>query len=1254
MFKSKKFITALLTAAMIFTQLPATDYAKAEETPTEGTTASQTVVLPTVERDSAETIYATTGQSVTMKVNTGYEILEGEDTKDFDISYEWYKGSNKLAETKDTLTISEVGDDFGSYTCEVKYSSKNENVTFFDTGSTYTVSISFILKNDTNITLNTPRYNVYHVEDGKDVTLSVDATTPSKSITYQWSYTEQVSYYNETYATYYEIDDATKSNYTYTFDETETLKAYKCVITCGDNSKVVYFIPDYLPYYVKRLGYSTRTLRIGDDTILQVLADMGTTGYSATYEWKKETEEGSSKTIEGATSDTYKLNIKSEDDFGKYTCTVTIKDSNNTPVCTPLSFDYTILQKNTSANTYFDIVSKNQLGQDCQKFDEGENAYLSINTDYDILEYKWIFQDVTGSYSSIDCTEDNYVLQNLNIDDKGSYYIYAKFKNEEGEIKSVSSSVYISVNEIDSKVTFTYPKIDRKNVGDSITLYCDAVHNKNYPLTYQWFYTINKKIEGGSIRYTEDIKGATSKSFTIDEITEEDFDKDFYCRVSDGENEYTTSGYYINKASSDFKLSVKENTFVYAKLNTTCTFSAVVTATESSNITYKLVKDDSYTVRTSTNNVFAINIDDVSDYGQYKLEATNGNAGDEIDIFIRPDYQITFDETDTAAKTEYGYISYDNDGNYIIKEPIINNLYFDDDSYVFGHYSKGKAPVLTGVLGEMGKDSNFYNAKKESFEGIIGSKVTLDASATTDDGSKLSYRWFKIAYQHDYYENETTPVFTPLNETSSKLTITIDDNCISDGSAYICEVISDTSHGFYFADFAKISGLTNAITTDKLVRYTTDGQEITINAETILGEDAKYIWHKVKFNDKIAAIKDLLETIDGQTTASYTYTADKNSMIKISDAFYVDPYYITAYDGYNNVSTVAIVICVDPEYIDGTDSIELELKKELLNIVQKLSPYLSEISTNNDIMSIVIANFDKIFEILDILGNSLCKTVVVEGEESITLNFSDEYKLIPDCLKGFKPYISIIDSEGNITDYGLDGEDIAGKSIDLNGDKATICFGFGSLDGDLISSFTSTDSPDPLLIAGKLIPFINLLTQKVGYMVEATVEEPEETAPATEGSVEPAEETEAPAEETVVPTESSVEPDYTEAPAEETEAAADETEAPADETKAPADETEAPSDETKAPADETKAPADETKAPADETKAPEKNDEKTAPTIINYYIIASPSAVATASAATASAATEEVKTFTYNNAKYKVIGEGKVALAKILKDKKKF
>ena len=199
--------------------------------------------------------------------------------------------------------------------------------------------------------------------------------------------------------------------------------------------------------------------------------------------------------------------------------------------------------------------------------------------------------------------------------------------------------------------------------------------------------------------------------------------------------------------------------------------------------------------------------------------------------------------------------------------------------------------------------------------------------------------------------------------------------------------------------------------------------------------------------------------------------------------------------------------------------------------------------------------------------------------------------MIPDALKGFKPYVTIINAKGETTTYCLDGEDLAGKEVEVEGDTAILCVGLGGLDTEFLLELEETvynvmshSMPSSLqyalpLVLKKVVP---LLTTDIGYKVTSI------------------EENVAPTEEPVV--EPTAEPS--------------------------------------------------TPEPADN---PESTDNPTVIIVNQYVTAATAAAATAAAATKSATSGNAIGTiFTYKNAKYKILSEDTVILNKILKNSKSF
>ncbi|MCR5587802.1 MAG: immunoglobulin domain-containing protein [Lachnospiraceae bacterium] len=1163
----KKFKAILIAVAMAFSLLPTANYenASAEET------AEAAKILPTLEVIGDTFITADKGDTVTMEVDAGYSVLSGKG--DCEISYLWYYDDGESLSEISSATSKSYSvkvSDSASYVCRVTYTAgENSELVKYDTDKKSLVSangpvveeISYTISLDDTLTVKTDEYNtITGTKYGGKYKMKVEASTKVGELSYQWEK------YSNSINEYVEITDATADSYEFTIDSNDGGK-YRCAISNGLVREYVYFTTDYTPYTIKIIGsggnyiYSTK----GSYQIFGVEADPGSSGFTFKYQWSKmEGDTSEFVDINKATSATYEIASVKEEDFGNYLLTLTIMNGKDIYETNEYRFD--LINTSSGSNPYFTMNCYNQNGDSI--IYEGDTLNLEVRSNVSDVSYEWFFIPNGQSVPvKLDVKDNLCKIEGVTEENNGCYLVTYTY-TVNGETKSGSSSLDVNINTYDQYIVIEYtPSSIEGYIGSSETLYVEAYSSIGADLSYQW-YKLNKS--NGSVTK---ISGATSSRYIIDELKEDDFNYYYYCVISDGINSEQSGNINLYQTSEGNYMSIKVDKYQNrAQLGDDVTFTATLMDLRT-NKPFELEKiqwsfegnTDKNTIIKSTSNKFTISNVVKSDYGRYKITARNPMTGysENTYVYLFPDYSITFAESDddTNIKTENGYTYSDAEDNGLVNSSILDEVYYESKRD-FYDYSKNLSDEYSSYYME-------YSVKKQTFTALLGDKVTMDASATVDDGSDIYYQWYIV--DDDDGSDSLYPIKGATNPT---LTVDVSrDDVTKPGYRYICELKSNTKHAFYTAEFTNTAGIAARISlmqSDQLIRYVTEGEEVTIKIDNPYMTNPKYKWG-------IPNVKDMEElTILDVEGDSYTFTADSSTMVEVVDGLSILPIIAGAVEGENTFDAITVVVCVDPSKFTGTELPMFSIKGVVLDL-------LKAVSSEQGLEEFDVAGF---------ITNTLVKGYKKEGAESITVKFDDAYTMIPDALKGFKPYVTIINAKGETTTYCLDGEDLAGKEVEVEGDTAILCVGLGGLDTEFLMELEEAvynvmthSMPRSLqyvlpLVLKKVVP---LLTTDIGYKVTSI------------------EENVAPTEEPVV--EPTAEPS--------------------------------------------------TPEPAD---SPESTDNPPTVIIVNQYVTAATAAAATASAATKSATSGNAigTIFTYKNAKYKILSEDTVILNKILKNPKSF
>ncbi len=1001
--------------------------------------AEQEEVVASVALATDREVHAEIGETAEIGVSSKVFQIGG-GVVPCETTYQWYKfelgaGYQKIdgaTEASFSITITSQAN-WGSYYCKVTNQLEEESDYYFQDTDNEKISVAEIYFGITPktgvLSLETSDTNyLTNPKDQEELHMEGKASSTRGEITYQWFKVindENVS-----------ISGATEDTLDYVYDADENVTQFYCRVSDGIEVQVVNYIIQYkteTPYVIKSLGTTYRSVNEGDTEILKVSTKINDTDYTASYQWYKGQMEEENK-IDGETKDTLKLVKLQSEDAGKYLCEVTIKKKDEEVDHQVFTYSISIFGSVTgSPNAALYVV--NEAGEEVDAFMEGEEAHFTVEfRNGTNPQYQWLLYPNNGMYDNngnpiptlLEETGKELVLKDLNPDQSGQMVVNVTYTDSNGNEQMITASTgFVVSDDYGIDILDTGHTAKQASLGDSVSLSV-AANCVNGELHYQWYQVF----EDYSI---VEIQGATSSVYTIDEVTEDTFHCGYYCAVSNG-NQSVNSGYYTIYEKSPIVSYVGYKPFAVGigeslqiNVNDIVPDAKAITG---SDVYYRVQKYDRDSYRyvtmldTKSANILFSNVTK-EDYGVYIITKHNESYSAEYYVCLRPDDYLTFadqEERDHVTTLD-GYVmsSAEEEGCLVP-----NNLYSK-----LTKYSTSNPKIRDFVSGtpadEYVEDEKAYRVRRESFAVVFGSKVTMDATAVSSIGNEPTYQWKKV-------EDDGT-ISNITGATKPVLTVLPNEDDLAPGVRYVCVVRTDLSTAIYEAEVLAMSrNQSVTIQGDEPgTQYVKPGDTVKLEATCAFPDTPDVTW-----NIQTSKTRRILDS----QSLSCEYQVDEKDFIQVAPGVQIAMVKVTCQDTRNNSASAKIMLAI----LDSDACLQEDLPA--FDVSDLLFQY-EDVEGDADIEKVI---------------GTLFETYQVAGAESLQITFDKDVSILikNEVLKELNVQLSldVLNSKGEVVcSFGENGEDVAGKTIELDGDSATFAVRFAGMTRENYSEQSSSLIP---------------------------------------------------------------------------------------------------------------------------------------------------------------------------------------------------
>lgn len=567
--------------------------------------------------------------------------------------------------------------------------------------------------------------------------------------------------------TWYEYNNSEKkidgvTGRTLTVEPEDVVSSYYCKATLikkDTKYNVFDFAANYSEKYYYYVNYTSKTefdldvyrttdkelqAKYGENVNMGVKSSIETNieGLKTEYVWYHD-----GKVIEGENSSSLSLKSVGAEDFGKYNCIVQVIDGDENIVSQKVvPFTLTAVYDVEVLTPSYSYVYNKKIGDTVDLKVDVKNE-SSKKVEYQWYKYSYASEyhdyysaygdtNTTSTYEKIDgATSPNYSFTIEDEDDYGYYSCTVKsgdmYDSIEVEVVNNSYGTYAEVKGTNSSSANYY-----KKVGDSVDFVVDAgADDSSVKAEYKWFTTSNYDEDMTSV-----IKGETSNTLSIKNITENLFGKKYQCVVR-----FKKGDTYIGEEQY---LSF----YLYEDVEEDETSFEIINEYGASSNAYNRVGDEvRFGVEATTNKKliyewsFAKEYFDNNGYRQYTVDFPEklSETGSVISIDSLKENQFgiyylnVYSEDEDGQKTDEA--SYEFTVKRYIGNTIINRTLNGDYSY--------------------------------TFKRAVGESVKFTAVASTDLDEKITYQWYKGS---NAINGATSDVYS------------IDEICRDDFDSYSC------------------------------------------------------------------------------------------------------------------------------------------------------------------------------------------------------------------------------------------------------------------------------------------------------------------------------------------------------------------------------------------------------------------------------------------------------------------------------------
>nr|MCR5202802.1 hypothetical protein [Lachnospiraceae bacterium] len=1071
-------------------------------------------------------VEAAVGEEVTLSSSA---TLSNEDAEG-KITYQWYFGDDKIPDATEPeySVVPTSSASYGYYKCvtSIKLSEKKDGTKCYFTGTEKTtkdITAMWQVTKISSLTVENDNYSMISGEVGDKKDLEVKASSKVGDVKYSWI-SQTITGINS------EIITNSTTCSAINVEVTDMPTMYQCTVSDANDSMNIRFVilsedfivnPFAAPYSV---GYDTCEYiyaKVGDPAKLGVRFNTSINGYTCEYKWYKNVN-GIERVVQGATSSSISIDSLKESDFGDYHCNVIVYYKGNKVGDEDKSF---YIDKATTSEypdyIYFESNTTGAFSTDGRCYAGNDYGLCVLPRKKADITYKWVFYpeacsyDDDGNVVGITLPETGSVLNLDNYDSSmsGEYKCIATYQSNSG-VKSATLDFTTSLASL-GDIEFYYPSPDEFDVqlGGTFKATINAKCTGASELKYQWYYVPQK---GAVIGSGTKIEGATSPTIQIDNMTESDYGY-YYLVVDNGVTTAKSQEIEVNLVDTDMEIlyrDINDRTF-YGNVGEDITINFSVPEDMADGFTYSWYDEDYNFIKSTITDSLTLENISKEDYGQYNCTInyvnSSGSTQDKsITFFVYPKADVVFTNPGENATTGYAYLTDNYDAIGHMSDMFENDVDFDYNTSLIEKFK-------TGEISYGGTYTYYGNAVRDKLNVRENDTITLNAEAESKLGNRVRYKWYKV-YEGSMYE------ITGADK--STYTTVITDSDISDTDynySYLCLAYTDTSYAVYETQLVYggdefLEYMNNSFKADKLVRFITEGESVTLNYEYGDNYSASDFSMEAWAKTDLANISGGINIMKYGNSPSYEFIPDDSDFTKLKDGVEIAVYVHmgTSVNQYNEAAfTPFFVVKVDPEKLKSETVPSLNLSKLLTNT-------LPDMANGNDIISLFTE-----------FGDEVVKTYTEPGAEKITLSFDESYSLNYSDFDFTEIELTVIDANGNKTIYGP-GNDIAGKTLEFEGDTVTFCYGMAKTDTkglfdklqtlfdastmDIVLALNELNSanygykankvviPEEDETYAELLERLAELEKKVAEMEEAQTPTGSSVEPSEEPSVEPSEE----------------------------------------------------------------------------------------------------------------------------------------------------
>lgn len=881
------------------------------------------------------------------------------DATKYPITYKWYKAKNVWNEDNyeyETQWEEVAGQTGSTYTMESITSEQFGRYRVEVSDTVYYKYLYYTVSEDYGWQVNTPTSNILYKNLGESVDLTVNVTSAANyPITYKWYKGNKV------------ISGAIAATYSLSISKDVDFTQYRCEVTNGKygcDTTIYFDVRKNDNFYVDALTYTTQYVKEGSTATFQVRAGSDDASAAYEYEWyfswagDMDNWGSSYKQIPGQKTDTLTISNIALANIGSYRCKVTNTKTNES--------EYQYFDLNLHSNVVLEYATESVFN--AAKDSAVSMGVTTVNPENMALTYVWGYNEYSyGDFDILDGqTATTLSLPAVKAGQYGYYVCYALYNNivvasKEFRVKT-DTKEYLEVK----AATDTYQEIA---LGSALNLGVSATTKEGRTLTYQWYESDSDKA----------IYGASTATYTVAAARKSDM-KNYYCRVSDGEESETIYFYVYEKSALTF-------TWDGGCQEESGTVSVEGTAGKAVNLSITTVDDPSYPTQ----------------YRWYYCgDTASAKAANIIADANAASYSIA-----ALSKESVGYYAC-SVRNAITSYTVWYYVFFD-----------------TGLT---------ITATENDFEVAIGEKVSLSATVSSNKKYPATMQWYKYDedYEHytDYGYYDEGGYVAIAGATKAKYEIASVTE--KDFTTYKLEVTTDGEKKvayFYVSekpDFSieKVTASTEA---------TLPGSEITLKA-TVNAPKGANVTYKWYVEDAITGSDIHAKTVDGKdaNTASVTVNApskiDPDSIT--SDAYQYITYTVVAETVVDGKTSVAeryySVMVVDPAYSSKTPKSDHNYK------AGRVSVYGYKAAGNVTTMK---AKFNKKTSIDKTYGDYM---YVINGNGKSSIYYGTELKNKTLSIAGNKFAVVIVSHSEDSKGYGFEVSKVTTSTKAVTPNKLTL------------------------------------------------------------------------------------------------------------------------------------------------------------------------------------------------------------------------